>query len=82
MCACCGEVLHGRLPGPFTSAMAEEWTRRALIPDTALADLGGATDADAASALNVPLDQFQLVRHRFATAPRREPIDRPTRECP
>jgi hypothetical protein len=31
MCACCGEVLNGRIPGPFTSEFGERWARSALI---------------------------------------------------
>jgi hypothetical protein len=27
MCVCCGEVLGGRLPGPYTDALGEEWAR-------------------------------------------------------
>jgi hypothetical protein len=68
MCACCGEVLAGRLPGPFTSAMAEEWTRRALIPDDALSALRGSTDAHAAELPNVPPEQVRHVR-RHPRAP-------------
>ena len=30
MCACCSEVLHGRLPGPDTAELGETWARRAL----------------------------------------------------
>jgi hypothetical protein len=47
MCAYCGEVLNGRLPGPLTSERAEEWARAALI---------------AAPALNVPLEQVRVAR--------------------
>ena len=34
MCLCCGEVLAGRLPGPYTEALGQEWARIALTPDT------------------------------------------------
>jgi hypothetical protein len=30
MCACCAEVLHGRIPGPYTDELGESWARRAL----------------------------------------------------
>jgi hypothetical protein len=30
MCACCAEVLAGRLEGPYTDALGEAWARRAL----------------------------------------------------
>jgi hypothetical protein len=30
MCACCSQVLHGRIPGPYTSELGEAWARRAL----------------------------------------------------
>jgi hypothetical protein len=33
MCACCGEVLNGRLPGPYTSALGVAWAKRALLTD-------------------------------------------------
>jgi hypothetical protein len=68
MCACCGEVLAGRLPGPFTSAMAEEWTHRALIADDALSVLRGTTDAHVASVLNVPQDEVQRARRHLRAA--------------
>jgi hypothetical protein len=59
MCACCGEVLNGRLPGPFTSELGEMWARLALIDTTELAALD---DADAAAVLNVPVEQLQRAR--------------------
>jgi hypothetical protein len=68
MCACCGEVLAGRLPGPFTSAMAEEWTRCALIPDDAVRALHGTSDGHAAGALNVPVDQLARARCHIRAA--------------
>jgi len=30
MCACCAEVLAGRLPGPYTDALGRDWAERAL----------------------------------------------------
>jgi hypothetical protein len=30
MCACCSEVLHGRIAGPYTTELGENWARRAL----------------------------------------------------
>src|SRR4051812_8676674 len=30
MCLCCGEVLHGNLPGPYTNELGEAWAREAL----------------------------------------------------
>lgn len=30
MCACCSEVLHGRIAGPYTTELGERWARRAL----------------------------------------------------
>jgi hypothetical protein len=30
MCACCAEVFAGRIPGPYTDALGEEWAERAL----------------------------------------------------
>jgi hypothetical protein len=35
MCLCCGEVLRGHLPGPYTQELGELWARQALaIADT------------------------------------------------
>jgi hypothetical protein len=62
MCAYCGEVLNGRLPGPLTSELAERWARAALIAPPALAALGTSSDAEAADALNVPLEQIRVAR--------------------
>jgi hypothetical protein len=62
MCAYCGEVLNGRLPGPMTSEVAEEWARAALISASQLATLGDRSDAEAAEVLNVPLDQVSAAR--------------------
>jgi hypothetical protein len=59
ICACCGEVLNGRLPGPFTSELGETWARIALIDTTELTALD---DADAAAILNVPVEQLQRAR--------------------
>jgi hypothetical protein len=59
MCACCGEVLNGRLPGPFTSELGEAWARVALIDASTLQD---GSDADAATLLNVPLEQLRKFR--------------------
>ena len=30
LCACCSEVLNGRLAGPYTADLGESWARRAL----------------------------------------------------
>jgi hypothetical protein len=35
MCLCCGEVLRGQLPGPYTQDLGELWARQAIaIADT------------------------------------------------
>jgi hypothetical protein len=39
MCLCCGEVLRGRLPGPYTNELGEAWARLATDGDA------GATEA-------------------------------------
>jgi hypothetical protein len=31
MCLCCGEVLRGHLPGPYTDALGEAWARSAIV---------------------------------------------------
>jgi hypothetical protein len=38
MCACCAEVLAGRLPGPYTDALGREWAQRALDASRQTAD--------------------------------------------
>jgi hypothetical protein len=81
MCACGGEVLNGRLPGPFTSELAEEWTRCALIGiDTlaGLAGLAGLADQPAAAALNVPGEQLRLALRRAAERARATRPTHPT----
>src|SRR3954447_25350222 len=30
MCLCCGEVLRGQLPGPYTQELGELWAREAV----------------------------------------------------
>src|SRR5690349_21636559 len=30
MCLCCGEVLRGNLPGPYTQELGELWARQAV----------------------------------------------------
>ena len=62
MCVYCGEVLNGRLPGPLTNELAERWARAALISASELAALNACSDAEAAEALNVPLDQVSAAR--------------------
>jgi hypothetical protein len=62
MCAYCGEVLNGRLPGPLTNEMAEQWARAALIAPSELAGLSACSDSEAGQALNVPPDQVRVAR--------------------
>jgi hypothetical protein len=31
MCLCCSEILGGRLPGPYTNELGEQWAWRALV---------------------------------------------------
>jgi hypothetical protein len=62
MCACCGEILSGRAPGPFTSEFGERWARSALIPPDELAVVRGLADREAARRLNVPDDQLRAAR--------------------
>jgi hypothetical protein len=64
MCACCGEVLNGRIPGPFTSEFGERWARSALISPHDLALLRGTADGEAARQLNVPADQLREARSK------------------
>jgi hypothetical protein len=47
MCLCCGEVLNGRLPGPYTVELGEQWARRAV----ALAPAGRAAATSSNAAL-------------------------------
>ena len=62
ICLYIGEVLNGRLPGPITGELAEQWARAALISARELASLSACSDAEAAEALNVPLDQVSAAR--------------------
>ncbi|WP_028057954.1 hypothetical protein [Candidatus Solirubrobacter pratensis] len=62
MCACCGEVLNGRIPGPFTNELGELWARTALIPSDELAALQWIPEHEAARQLNVPQDQLRAAR--------------------
>jgi hypothetical protein len=62
MCACCGEVLNGRIPGPFNSELGERWARSALIAREELALLRGLSDREAACQLNVPAEQLREAR--------------------
>jgi hypothetical protein len=62
MCACCGEVLNGRIPIQFTSELGERWARSALIGVDELALLHGASEREAARALNVPPEQLREAR--------------------
>jgi hypothetical protein len=63
MCACGWEVLNGRVGGPFTSELAEQWARLALIAADELEALDALTDTEAAAALNVPADQVRAARY-------------------
>jgi hypothetical protein len=38
MCLCCAEVLGGRLPGPYTDALGQEWARHAISGDASAVD--------------------------------------------
>jgi hypothetical protein len=40
MCACCTEILAGRLAGPYTDVLGEEWAQRALDAQAAMAQDG------------------------------------------
>jgi hypothetical protein len=43
MCACCAEVLAGRLDGPYSDAMGEDWARRALEAERTTQSQGRST---------------------------------------
>jgi hypothetical protein len=60
MCLCKREVDEGRLTGPFTSALAEQWARLFLIGPTNLAT--SLSDAELAEKLCVPVEQVALAR--------------------
>ncbi len=62
MCLCCGEVLNGRLAGPFTSEFAERWARLALIAPSKLGLLHDLSNEDAARLLRVPIEQVRAAR--------------------
>jgi hypothetical protein len=52
MCLCAGQVLRGAIEGPFSSRLAEDWARRALIDEDRLAAMGEVSDAEAATRLD------------------------------
>jgi hypothetical protein len=49
MCLCCAEVLGGRLPGPYTDALGEEWARHAVNGGAHAVDTG-MTEVDSPTA--------------------------------
>ena len=61
MCACFAEIAAGRIPGPFSSATAEQWARGALIDLSAL-EQDGASDEDLAARWSVPVAQIRIAR--------------------
>ena len=64
MCLCWHEAYHGRLTGPITNELAEQWARAALIDPDDVAHADGEDDVLTARALNVPVEQLQAVRAR------------------
>jgi hypothetical protein len=66
MCLCKREVDEGRLTGPFTSALAEQWARLLLIGPSNVAT--GLSDAELAEELCVPVDHVALARAELGPA--------------
>ena len=62
MCACARQVLTGKLPGPYTEALGEEWARAALVDEQSLLSVAALTHDDAAAALGVPHEQMRAIR--------------------
>ena len=60
MCLCKHEVDEGHIAGPFTSELAAQWARLVLIGLGSFST--GATDAELAERLFVPVDQVALAR--------------------
>ena len=61
MCLCKHEVDEGRLAGPFDSELAVRWARLVTIGPHAFVD-EGATDAEVAERLGVPVEQVAIAR--------------------
>lgn len=61
MCLCYAEVAAGRLSAPFSSELAERWSRFALLDPS---ELAAASESDEELALrwNVPVDQVRMAR--------------------
>lgn len=60
MCLCKREVDEGRLTGPFTSELAEQWARLFLIGPSNVAT--SLSDAELAEELCVPVDAVARAR--------------------
>lgn len=66
MCLCYAEIAAGRLPGPFSSDMAERFSRMALIDSGELEKDASASDVELAARCGVPVEQMQMARAELA----------------
>lgn len=66
MCRAFTEYAAGRIPGPFTSGLAEQFARAVLIDPFVVGAHADESDAVLAARLAVPEDQLALVRDQLA----------------
>ncbi len=62
MALCAGDILNGRLPGPYTDDDARIYARTALIPDEVLERPAPAGEDRLAHGLGVPLEELRTAR--------------------
>lgn len=67
MCAYAGDVLNGRLPGPYSDDDARQYARACLIPDELL-ERAELDVARVAGGLGVPVDELALAQRDTASA--------------
>lgn len=65
LCAYAGDVMQGRVEGPYTEADARRYARAALIP-TELLDRPELNDIHVAAGLGVPVDELRAAQVEHA----------------
>jgi hypothetical protein len=65
LCAYAGDVLQGRVEGPYTEADARHYARMVLIP-TELLERPELDDIHVAAGLGVPIDELRAARVEHA----------------
>jgi len=74
MALCAGDILNGRLPGPYTDDDARIYARTALIPDEVLERSAPAGEEHLARGLGVPVEELRVARVEHT---RRGPVTSP-----